>query len=156
MSTRLDPGVYYTVTTSVRVIVNGNSVTFEWPVCPHCKWEKTGIFRASDSNPNCNKCRTMAIREPQRFGRLVKGFGDFGELRKQHKAPHTEVFYIKLWTTEKGDPKEVYRSVNNATPDQISKAIRDVASGLEAKSISQENAELVLDRLYAGLASKVK
>jgi len=89
----------------------------------------------------------MAEKKAQRFGRLVKSFGDYGELRRQTKAPNVEVFYILVPVT----PGEAYRSVQNASLDQINDHIRKVGTHLAGGAISQENAEIVLDYCYAEL-----
>ncbi len=101
----------------------------------------------------------MAIKEPQRFGRLTQSFGDFGELRRQKKPPHVEVFYTPVKVPPKGNESgrmpEVMRSVNNCSPEQLTESIRRIGIHLEGGTISQTNAETVLDFLYAALKDKV-
>lgn len=103
-------------------------------------------------NQLCERCNVMKIKEPQRFGRLVKSFGDYGELRKQKKAPNLEVFYIPV--VDRG-PREnqapILRSVNNATSEAINDHIKKVGLHLANGAIKQENAEVILDYCYAEL-----
>jgi hypothetical protein len=105
--------------------------------------------------------------EPQLFGREARSFGDYGQLRKQKKAPHQEVFYIPISAAEaKGKkpqpPGTAYglnetclRSVNNCTGEQITEYIQKIGKHLEAGAISQENAEIVLDYAYAELNKRL-
>ncbi len=98
--------------------------------------------------------------EKQRFGRLLKSYGDFGELRRQKKAPHTEVFYIPvkyhvLGALGASNYNEDLRSIQNCTSDQITEHIRYLGKNLEAGNIQQASAELILDLLYAELGKRV-
>ncbi len=99
----------------------------------------------------------------QRFGRLVQSYGDYGELRRQKKEPHKEVFYIPVilgqkYSIEKDENSAnvVLRSIQNCTSDQLTDHIRKVGKHLEAAAISQANAEYILDLLYAELGNRVK
>jgi len=94
----------------------------------------------------------MNVDKIQRFGRLVKSFGDYGELRRQKKAPNLEVFYIPVPMTQgKGDYREALRSVKNCATEQIAEFTKKVGEHLSGGAISQENAETVLDYCYAEL-----
>ncbi len=89
----------------------------------------------------------------QRFGKLHQQFGDFGELRKQKKAPHTEVFYFQVDVTPENSPEQikVYRSLQNASSEQISAHVRMCGRHVEGGALSQSNAEIIMDLCYAEL-----
>lgn len=83
----------------------------------------------------------------QRFGKLVKLWPGLGELRKQKKEPHVEVVY--LMSDVPGSPTpQVYYSLNHCTDLQLEAGIRRVGNALQAKAISQEDAEILLDKCY--------
>jgi hypothetical protein len=114
----------------------------------------TGRF-AFDTQLLCNKCHTMKIKDPQRFGRLVKSYGDFGELRKQKKEPHVEVFYIPVEAFEGTILSFVLRSLNNCSGEQITKHVARVGRNLEAGNLKQDSAEFILDLCYAELHRRI-
>lgn len=124
----------------------------------------TAVFVASEVGATTKKALTKAqsrwqdmqvnIRA-QRFGKLHQNFGDFGELRKQKKAPNTEVFYFVVKVENEGQTVEVYRSLQNASSEQISSHIRMVGRHLEGGAITQQNAEIILDLCYAELNRRI-
>jgi hypothetical protein len=87
-----------------------------------------------------------------RFGRTVKTYPLLGELRRQKKKPHKEVFYIFVFSeTER---KYVLRSIVNCSNDQIVGAIRNVGEKIEGHEVARHDGEEVLDILYAELGRR--
>lgn len=135
------------------------SSAFEEQICGKCKfypvdyWRKLReILDEALNGPKfsfhlCEQCTTMKAKQPQRFGKLLQSFGEFGELRRQRKAPKLEVFYIPL---EKG-----YRSINNCKVEQLNDFIRKVGQHMESGEVSQKNAEIILDHCYTELNKRV-
>ena len=94
-------------------------------------------------------------KQAQRFGKAIKSYGDFGELRRQKKAPHLEVFYTPINEVVGNTVVEKLRSINNCSSDQITDAIRRIGMNLTGGNITQENAEFILDLLYQELGKRV-
>lgn len=88
----------------------------------------------------------------QRFGRVVKSYPGFGELRRQTKKPNQEIFYLLIDFSSEGEA--VFRSLNNATNEQISDYIRSIASFI-GRSLAQEDGEYILDRCYVELNQRL-
>jgi hypothetical protein len=123
---------------------------FEPLVCEHCKWYRISWNAFFDPDSKlflCESCVIMKASQPQRFGKLVRSFGSYGELRRQKKPPQLEVFYLPI-KSPKGD---VLRSVNRASAEAISEHIQMVGERLANHAIQQEAAEIVLDYCYAEL-----
>jgi hypothetical protein len=93
-------------------------------------------------------------RSGSRFGRLVREFLLFGELRRQKKSPHVEVFYI--WVHSEAQKKKVLRSINNCSNDQITDAIRNAGDLIERHMCDRSEGEQVLDIYYKELARRVE
>jgi hypothetical protein len=93
------------------------------------------------------------------FGRATTHYAQWGELRKQKKPPHTEVLYVWAMSTHSTvvpEPILVLRSINNCTNDQLREAIQLAALRLEQKTITQTDAEFLLDRCYAELQRRME
>lgn len=101
---------------------------------------------------------TIYDRSGDRFGRVVKEFVRLGELRRQKKAPHKEVFYTWVpdpkWTQEPA--KKVLRSIVNCDNDQLTESIRECGAMIDTHQVSREEAEQVLDILYAELQRRTE
>ena len=101
----------------------------------------------------------------QLFGRLARSFGDYGQLRKQKKAPNKEVFYIPVTRKETKRLKngsmqvpisvESLRAVNNCSGVELTEYIKKIGTHLENGAISQENAEIILDLVYAEINKRL-
>jgi hypothetical protein len=88
----------------------------------------------------------------QRFGKLQKEYPGLGEIRKQKKAPHTEVLYV--WLGLDTD-KPVLRSVPNCSNDQLTEAIRNAGKAVEEHKVTQRDGEQLLDLMYSELQRRV-
>jgi hypothetical protein len=97
----------------------------------------------------------MLEKSKSRFGRVEKDLGDLGELRRQKKEPHTQVLYV--WVPGPDDQHfTILRSINNCTNDELTEAIRYTGTLLVDHRLTQTDAELVLDLMYAELGKRVK
>ena len=102
-------------------------------------------------------------RSGDRFGRVVKEFTLLGELRRQKKAPHKEVFYTWVDAPPEISPsgfapkaKKVLRAIVNCCNDQLTEAIRECGAKVDAHLVSREEGEQVLDILYAELGRRTE
>lgn len=90
-----------------------------------------------------------------RFGRMSKDFGELGELRRQKKAPRTEVLYIWVNVASQGDAW-LLRSINNCSNDDLTNAIRKAGELLSLHKVSQADAEQALDLMYLELGKRTR
>jgi hypothetical protein len=93
----------------------------------------------------------LVAKGAPRFGRLIAEMGPLGQIRKQKKAPYTEILYV--WVMSGGVP--ALRSANNCSDEQLTLAIQDVGETVEHSPHLRSRAERVLDLLYAELARRV-
>lgn len=93
---------------------------------------------------------SMFPPEPKLFGRLTRDMGTLGQFRRQRRAPHTRVFYIPCGNSRG------WRSLQNATPEEILSHIKYCASRLEHPAVSLEQVEFVLDMCYEELDKRLK
>lgn len=99
------------------------------------------------------------------FGRVSAYFTEWGEMRRQKKAPHTEVLYVYCLQDQKARlpgsggtvqaNELVLRSINNCSNDQLQDAIKLVALRLEQHKITQLQAETLLDLCYAEIQRRL-
>lgn len=87
-----------------------------------------------------------------RFGRVQKFYPYIGELRRQKKKPHKEVFYTYVYVNE--FKKYILRSIMNCSNDQLVESIRALGEKIEAHTASRPDGEEVLDILYAELGRR--
>lgn len=101
----------------------------------------------------------------QRFGRVARNFHAMGELRRQVKAPHKEILYVWAKVPRSRDlidralrdtPVNVLKAINKITTEQLVESIRNAGKLLEEKSVTQVDAEFVLDLLYAELQNRTE
>lgn len=105
------------------------------------------------------------LKEKVLFGRAAERYHGWGEMRRQKKAPHTEVLYVYCLQMEDrrtpgtGEPYKagtlVLRSLSNCSNDQLQDAIKLAALRLEQGRITQAEAEMLLDRCYAEMKRRM-
>ena len=106
--------------------------------------------------------RGSKVKKVQLFGQPSREFGDFGQLRRQKKAPYKEVLYIPVPAKELlKDGTEhvggfVLRSINNAGNDQLTDHVRKVAVAMESGELASGDAEVLMDMIYAEIAIRVQ
>jgi hypothetical protein len=100
-------------------------------------------------------------KRAQLFGQPVREFGCFAQLRKQKKAPRTEILYIQvnIWQTLPDGSKhlsgQTWRSINNASNNDLTDCIKCIAAGLEEGKIFAADAEFLLDTIYHEIGRRV-
>lgn len=90
----------------------------------------------------------------QRFGRVSRTFGggQYGELRKQRRAPHKEILFILVKVPN--STNLALKAIQSCTGEQITDVIQRIGDGLAHFLISQADAEYLLDACYAELMGK--